>query len=64
MIRGVLVGGGVLILEKGSQLCLKAGFPSLLGAEQFEIRLPSALPGIQGEGESEGSSAEGASVLS
>lgn len=53
----------MLILGKGSKLCLKAGFPPLLGAEQFENRLPSALPGLQGEGESEGSSIEGALLL-
>ena len=48
--QGVLTGR-VLILGKASELCLKAGFPSLLGVKQFENRLPSALPRIQSEGE-------------
>lgn len=38
----------------------EGSFPPLLGVEQFENRLPPAFPGIQGEGESEGSSIEGA----
>lgn len=41
----------------------EGSFPPLLGGEQFENRLPSALPGIQGEGESQGSSIEGALLL-
>ena len=61
--QGVLVGG-VLILGKGSKLCLKAGFPPLLGVKQFENRLPSALPGIQGEGEIQGCHIKGALLFS
>lgn len=55
---------GLLILRKGSELCLKVGFPPLFRAEQPENRLPSALPGIQGEGEIQGFSIEGVPPLS
>ena len=52
--------GGLLVLGEGSELGLKVSFPLPLRAEQCENRLPSALPGIQGEGEIQGSSMEGA----
>lgn len=52
--------GAVLILGKGNELRLKAGFPPLLRFEQFEKRLPSVLPGIKGEGEIQGFSIKGA----